>query len=102
LPRCAVEGFSRLSEPLARAAERISRHGAIAYVETDYFGGVGKQSAAVWEQGRLTLPPATDDMGPINSALRLLGVQRSFARDEFDTIGLGWKRNNEAWLREKR
>jgi hypothetical protein len=55
LPDRALDGFSKLSEPVARAAERLSRHGAIVYVETDYFGGIGGQSAAVWEQGRLSL-----------------------------------------------
>jgi hypothetical protein len=72
----------------------------VAYVETEYFGGDGVQAAAVWEGGAIAFGPRQADAGPINEALRLLGVERTTAQDEFDTVGLGRHRRNEGWIEE--
>ena len=69
----------------------------VAKIRTDYFGGIGCQSAKVFENGKKILNQ--DDeydsrLNPINSALKLLGVVRKGNMDEFDTIGLGSYRNN--------
>ncbi len=74
--------------------------GRVAYVETEYFGGNGVQSAAVWERGAIAFGPKQADVGPINEALRLLGVERTNAKDEFDTVGLGRHRGNKGWIEE--
>jgi hypothetical protein len=68
--------------------------GSLAYVETDYFGGTGGQSATAWIDGREVMAPqsARGGGGPINQALRRIGVLRTEADDEFDTIGLGERR----------
>jgi hypothetical protein len=81
-----------MSEALAAAT---SGSGGLAYVETDYWGGSGGQSAMAWLDGREVLAPAraTGAAGPINSALRAIGVKRSEEADEFDTIGLGLRRS---------
>jgi hypothetical protein len=55
-----------------------------AAISTDYFGGVGSQRAAVY-RGAETLRERCS----INEALRMLGVPRRDADDEFDTLGLG-------------
>ncbi|WP_423393812.1 hypothetical protein [Burkholderia sp. LMG 21824] len=100
-----VQPFERLSTLVADALSTFSKAGKIAYVETDYFGGEGAQSSAVWERGELILPPrqsSTDDPGlalgerAINAALRKLGaVSVEGAVDLFDSIGLGNFRSTE-------
>jgi hypothetical protein len=60
-----------------------------AVVETDYFGGQGDQAAAVYHGGREVMAPAAAAFGPINEALRHLGVRAAAGLDEFDTVGLG-------------
>jgi hypothetical protein len=62
--------------------------GAVRYaiIETDYFGGVGTQAAVVYENKQVIMPTK---QGGINTALAVLGVQRSTDKDEFDTIQLG-------------
>ncbi|MBY0461358.1 MAG: hypothetical protein K2V38_28915 [Gemmataceae bacterium] len=66
-----------------------------AIIETDYFGGTGSQSAAVYRGAVEVMPPESTELvrgrisiGPINKALRLLGVTGTGGRDEFDTVGL--------------
>ena len=69
--------------------------GGLAYVETEYFGGTGEQSAMAFVDGREAVAPqrARGGGGAINQALRAIGVTRSAADDEFDTIGLGERRS---------
>lgn len=68
--------------------------GALAYVETDYFGGTGGQSAMVFANGRETMKPERSrGAGAINEALRGIGVLREAGKDEFDTVGLGERRS---------
>lgn len=104
-----VQPFERLSTVVADVLSTFSRGGKVAYVETDYFGGVGAQSSAVWERGELVLPPrqsSTDDPGlalgerAINAALGRLGaVSVDGAVDLFDSIGLGNFRSTESLAR---
>jgi hypothetical protein len=98
VPDPPSECFWYLSGPVIRAAESISQHGAIAYIETEYFGGSGSQAATVWDRGEQSLAPEKRARGPINRALRLLGVRAAALKDEFDTIQLGNERSNEGWL----
>jgi hypothetical protein len=82
----------------------LSRHGRLAYLETDYFGGVGQQGAMVCDDGAEVMEPAWSDFGPahrsgtgpINRALKLLGVKRPFLiGDRFCALGLNDCRHNE-------
>lgn len=79
-----------LSEALATAT---AKGGGLAYIETEYFGGTGGQSATAFVDGQQVMAPQTarGGAGPINQALRRIGVARTEA-DEFDTIGLGERR----------
>lgn len=87
-------------------AQRASRGLALAYVETDYFGGAGRQNALLWRDGALILQPAELASGasrprslwPINAVLRGLGVVAAASADEFETLGLALWRSNEAIL----
>jgi hypothetical protein len=80
-----------LSEALAEAT---AKGGGLAYVETEYFGGTGAQAATAFIDGReVVAPQSARAAGPINQALRRIGVTRTDADDEFDTIGLGERRS---------
>jgi len=80
-----------LSEAIAAAT---AGGGGLAYVETEYFGGAGAQSAMAFVDGReVVAPQSARGAGPINQALRRIGVARTPAEDEFDTIGLGERRS---------
>jgi hypothetical protein len=72
---------------------RIAPEPLFAVIETDYFGGRGTQSAAVYRGEAEVTPGESAGGGPINRALRLLGVVAVPPKDEFDTVGLGSYRN---------
>ena len=104
-------GFERLSPGLAAIITASSRRGPVAYLEADYTGGVGHQTAAVWLDcqivygPRLLVPgepfPVSPDgrLGgsPFCEALRYLGVEAVGRHDEFVVLGLGRHRSTEEW-----
>lgn len=92
-----------LSEGLQNALIIAAGAGRLAYIETNYFGGTGSQAAAVFAAGAITvrasIPVGREPIGrdgPINTALRALGVEASAGEDEFDTVGLGRFRDLES------
>ncbi len=96
-PESAVERAAYLKETLPG----VLGNQPVAYVETDYFGGSGIQSAALWRGGGLEFvaseyssPWVAPVVRPINTALRMLGVVASPEQDEFDAIALGEFRSN--------
>jgi hypothetical protein len=89
-----------LGGPEARLARQLSRSAPVAYVETNYFGGAGSQAATVFSGGPRVLRRPRAAYGPINEALRALGVPREGGYDPFDTLGLGRYRETGSWLRE--
>jgi len=102
--------FIRLFPELIVVARQQAVHAPIAYIETDYFGGVGTQAAILWHRDGIYGPFQTEtkyeqnvvrvvpaDQRAINRILRRLGAQRETAIDEFDALGLGRFRSNEAW-----
>lgn len=86
-----------------------SAAGPLAYVEAEFFGGVGSQLAEVWENGTVVFGPVwVDDAdeppaegSPISRALRRLGVVTN-GGDEFDAVDLGRERENADWLAHSR
>jgi hypothetical protein len=96
--------FDYLTSGLIGALSQASRGIRFAYIETRYFGGVGGQGAAFFTDGALIFGPEWDETGsigagPINAALRMLGVRTTGpAIDEFDTVGLGRFRSMDAAL----
>lgn len=77
-------------------AEATASGGDLAYIETEYFGGTGGQSAMAFANGREVMPlERSRGAGAINTALRRIGVLREAGKDEFDTIGLGERRSME-------
>ena len=94
------EGDYYLSEQFSEELRAASRGAAIMYFETEYFGGCGAQAAVLFQDGELIFGPAAAKFGPINGALKLLGVRAEPpARDEFETVGLGRHRTVEDWLK---
>ena len=94
-----LPGCHFLSTALADVLVSLSERGLVAYVEAEYFGGMGEQCSIVWQNRQVVMGPM-NRAGAINKALRLLGVRRSFVKDEFDVLGLGRHRETEDWLEE--
>ena len=96
-----LDWFERRSETVEQWAKEISSTAPVAYVEAEFFGGVGDQSAVAWSVGSRVLGPihAGD---AINQALRFLGVRPDGARDEFDAVNLGRYRTTNEWLASAR
>jgi hypothetical protein len=101
-----LEGFWKAPAGFGNSLAACSELGPVAYVEADYFGGVGTQSAQVWHRGTVVLGPLRLAEGerppsvgsPISQALRALGVRRGRHLDEFDAVRLGRYRCTEEWL----
>lgn len=99
-------GFWRLPGGFEETLAAWSAGGPMAYVEAEFFGGVGEQRAAVWDSGSIVLGPLHLEEGqadppagsPISQALRRLGVRASAGEDEFSAAGLDRHRNTEAWI----
>ena len=81
-------------------ADATLEGGALAYVETEYFGGTGGQSAMAFANGREVMAPQRSRGGAINEALRGIGLLREAGKDEFDTIGLGERRSMDDYSPE--
>lgn len=78
--------------------EKFGKGKMIASISTDYFGGMGYQSAKLFVDGKIEYE-ADDEydysIRPINTVLKKMGVVRNDGMDEFDMIGLGNYRTNE-------
>jgi hypothetical protein len=85
----AIEKISNIKE--------FGNNKTIALITTDYFGGSGNQTAKVFLDNKKILDQDDEidwKFNPINSALKLLGVEKKDGMDEFDTVGLGKIRTN--------
>jgi hypothetical protein len=101
-----LDGFRTAPASLGQMLSECSVRGPVAYVEAEYFGGIGTQAAQVWDGGRSVIgplhlaegEPAPADGSPISRALRRLGATRGGHADEFDAVGLGVHRDTDDWL----
>jgi len=77
---------------------RFGKGKTIASIYTDYFGGMGYQSAKLFVDNNIEYE-ADDEYDyitrPINTVLKKMGVVVKDGMDEFDMIGLGNYRTNE-------
>jgi hypothetical protein len=88
----------RLTPRLLESILLLSKISAIAYIQTEYFGGIGEQGAIAWHMEKIVYPPSIVwGIGPINMALKKLGVNQKDGMDEFDTLGLGKYRSMDDW-----
>ena len=101
-----LDGFWKAPAGFGDILAACSAEGPVTYVEADYFGGSGTQSAQVWVGGQVVLGPLHLAAGkpipaggsPISRALRWLGVVKGEHFDEFDAAGLGRHRETDGWL----
>jgi hypothetical protein len=99
LPFCPLtdEGAEPVLPPaLLEVVQAASVGGKAAYIEAEFFGGVGLQACLLSEGGIESQRPHVGPMA-INMALQFLGVQRGSAVDEFEAVGLGKYRSTEEW-----
>ncbi len=68
--------------------QEYSLHTRLAYIETDYFGGVGTQGGVLWENGQIIIQPRSGE-GTINLLLKELGFMCIGDLDAFDSLSLG-------------
>lgn len=68
--------------------QEYSVHTKLAYIETDYFGGVGTQAGVLYENGCVSVKPHSGK-GTINQLLKELGVWCEPDKDAFDSLNLG-------------
>jgi hypothetical protein len=94
-PETSSNEFALLTASFDTLLRRLSLHGPIAYIETVYFGRVGRQGAAVYARGEVLMAPESRESGPINRAVALIGVKRPLIGDRFQAIGLGRYRSND-------
>jgi hypothetical protein len=92
-----ADRFEKLSVPVLKWGQRISFLAPVAYIEAEFFGGVGGQSSMVWSRGLEAMAPIRSQ-DAINHALRFPGVQIGTARDEFDAPGPGRHRDTHDWV----
>jgi hypothetical protein len=95
-PQQSSNDFKLLTDSFCEFLRELSRFGALAYLETEYFGGVGGQGAVVYCSREILMEPTWQKSGIINKALRKIGVRRSLFGDRFSAIGLRQYRSNDA------
>jgi hypothetical protein len=102
--------FERLSATVEAALRDASAAGPVAYIETNYFGGCGTQSAIAWDRRKVSSGPfktedswngsefVTNPPGEraINRVLAALGVVPAVGKDAFDTVNLSEFRSTES------
>lgn len=95
----SFEGFVYLDAEMLDGLKAASSGRRLAYVETDYFGGVGGQGAVMIEDRHILFGPDWAEIGPINSVLAYFDLpERKNGMDRFDQVGLGRHRRTEDWL----
>ncbi|WBB65954.1 hypothetical protein [Micromonospora sp. WMMD812] len=94
-----------LSPALTDVLAGWSGRGPVAYLEAEFFGGEGYQSAVVWLGGAVSWGPRFDGefavaraAWPINSALVELGAEPGPWIDAFAELGLHVERDTAGWL----
>jgi hypothetical protein len=94
-PAQSTEDFMLLTAAFDDLLRGLSQLGPIAYIETEYFGGVGGQGAAVYSGGQTVMEPEWGELGTINRALGLIGVKHRLLGDRFQALGLEEYRSND-------
>lgn len=96
----AFDKFIFLNERMYHYLSNKSIQEPIAYIETDYFGGNGVQSAMMFDKEKIIYDIRHEHKGygAINLVLKELGIVKALGKDEWDTANLFKHRNTEDWL----
>ncbi len=105
----SYDGFTYLTPLLAEALGSSLAEGRALYLETEYFGGLGGQAAALFENGAMVWRHHSNNerpqekvtwfdrlfrrvrgplKSPISQGLKMMGVVTQPEGDEFDRLGL--------------
>ncbi len=104
-----IEPYEEFTLEIKNLIKELSFLGKCAYIETDYFGGVGTQMAEIWENGNRVGLPLISYNGvekkelkdviiikdAINETLKNIDIKKQEGKDEFDSVRLGEYRSNE-------
>lgn len=95
-----VDKFEFLNDTLFNYLLSESFIEPIAYIEADYFGGTGGQSAILLDKGEIVIDIRFSDSGygAVNLVLKEFGVTKGINADEWDTVGLLRHRSTEEWI----
>ena len=94
-----IREFTYLSEKLFNILVKVSNVTPVVYLETEYHGGQGAQTAIAIVEGVMIYGPKKSESGPIREALRIIGVIKEPGHyDEFQSVGLGGFRSSEELL----
>lgn len=87
----------------------LSQKGPVVYLETDYQGGIGCESALILDKGEFVYGPKISHLGPVdevietspvNQALKKYGVESLNGESEFDAIDLNTYRSFDSFFEE--
>lgn len=92
-----ISKFEFLTENIEQKTIKIIGNQELAYVESDFFGGEGGHIGILWRNGKREILTEFDK-NSMNKILKLLGVNRTLLKDEFEIVGLGENRHTEDWI----
>lgn len=92
--------YEYLTDRVGLLCSDLSTICTIAYIEAEYFGGIGLQNGIVWNNEQVIYEETTSE-NAINKSLVYLGIKKLEGRDEFDTVGLGRHRFIDDWIRKE-
>ena len=93
----SVDKFVFKTEQMEQEILKIIGHVKFAYVEADYFGGLGGQNAIIWNK-KMREHLFEYGQGKINMVLKDFGVIANPGNDEFLTLGFELRRDTREWF----
>jgi hypothetical protein len=94
--------FEYLNDKLFNYMVQKSIIEPIAYVEVEYNGGTGGQSAIMIKNEKIIIDVRFTDSGygAVNLVLKEFGIHRESNLDEWDTVRMLRHRNTDDWLED--
>ncbi|WP_039938142.1 hypothetical protein [Leptospira terpstrae] len=93
-----IKDYSNLTVKLFSILMQYSKIDKIGYIEAEYFGGSGSQSAILFDDG-VVIFESISKQNSINKLLKKIGVKKKLFQDRFDYIGLNKFRKTEEWIK---
>lgn len=96
----SFKNYEYLTDLIGIFCLEISKVSRTAYIEAEYFGGIGTQSGIVWDSEVVIYEETLSD-NAINKALEHLGITKTDGKDEFDTVNLRRHRFIDDWINKE-